>query len=197
MAVDESEVGFVDLAGGEHLAELSVGAVVFGNEDEAAGLLVEAVDDAGAEVAADFGELGEVVEEGVDEGAAVAGVVGIDCGGAGSGVDHHAGGFVDDGEVFVFEEDVEGDVFGEGVEGRGAGCAFDLDGLAAEEFLLGLGGVAVDADLAGLDEELDAGAGDVGDGVGEILVEAEVGGGGVGGEGADFWGAVLIVCFVF
>ena len=78
-----------------------------------------------------------------------------------------------------------------GMAWRGAGLwgAFDLDGFAAEEFLFGLGGVAVDADLAGFDEELDAGAGDVGNGLGEVLVEAEVGGGGVGGEGADVRGA--------
>ncbi len=113
-----------------------MGAVVFGDEDDAAGLLVEAVDDAGAEVAADAGELVEVVEEGVDEGAVVAGVVG----GAGAGVDHHAGGLVDDGEVLVFVEDVEGDVLGEGVEGRRVRSAFDLDGLAAVELLFGLGG---------------------------------------------------------
>ena len=181
IAVDQRDVGFGDLAVGEHLAELAVGAVVFGDEDDAAGLLVEAVDDAGAEVAADVGELGEVEEEGVDESAAVAGVVG----GAGAGVDHHAGGLVDDGEVSVFVEDVEGDVLGYGVEGRGMRGAFDLDGLAAVELLFGLGGVAVDADLAGFDEELDAGAADVGDGLGEVLVEAEVGGGGIGGEGAD------------
>ena len=179
--MEEGEVGLGDLAAGEHLAELAVGAVVFGDEDEAAGELVEAMDDAGAEVAADVGELGEVEEERVDEGAAVAGVVG----GAGAGVDHHAGGLVDDGEVLVFVEDVEGDVFGDGVERRGLRGAFDLDGFAAVEFLLGLGGMAVDADLAGFDEELDAGAADVGEGLGEVLVEAEVGGGGVGGEGAD------------
>jgi hypothetical protein len=45
--------------------------------------------------------------------------------------------------------------------------------------------VAVDSDLAGFDEELDAGAADVGEGLGEVLIEAEVRGGGVGGEGAD------------
>jgi hypothetical protein len=53
------------------------------------------------------------------------------------------------------------------------------------KFLFGLGGIAVDANLAGFDEELDAGAGDVGEGLGEVLVETEIGGGGVGGEGAD------------
>jgi hypothetical protein len=100
-------------------------------------------------------------------------------------VDHHAGGFVDDREVLVFVEDVEWDVFGDGVEGRGLGGAFDLDGFAAVEFLLGLGGVAVDADLAGFDEELNAGATDVRQGLGEVEIEPKVGGGGVGSEGAD------------
>ena len=60
VAVEEGDVGLGDLAAGEHLAEFAVGAVVFGDEDEAAGELVEAVDDAGAQVAADVGELGEV-----------------------------------------------------------------------------------------------------------------------------------------
>ena len=46
-----------------------MGGVVLGDEDEAGGLLVEAMDDAGAEVAADVGEIVEVEEERVDEGA--------------------------------------------------------------------------------------------------------------------------------
>jgi hypothetical protein len=100
-------------------------------------------------------------------------------------VDHHAGRLVDDSEVLVFVEDLEGDVFGNGVEGGGLRGAFDLDGFAAVEFLFGFGGMAVDADLAGFDEELDAGSADVGEGLGEVLVETEVGGSGVGGEGAD------------
>ena len=181
MAVEKGDVGLGDLSLGEHLAEFPVSAVVFGDENEAAGLFVEAVDDAGTEVAADVGEFFQVEEQGVDEGAAVACVVGR----AGSCVDHHAGGFVDDGEVFVFVEDVKGNVFGDGVKGRGLGGAFYLDGFAAVEFLLGLCQMAVDADLAGFDEELDAGAGDVGEGLGEVLVEAEIRGCGVGGEGVE------------
>jgi hypothetical protein len=164
-----------------------MGAVVFGYEDEAAGELVEAMDDAGAKIAADVREFGEVEEECVDEGAAVAGVVG----GAGSGVDHHSSGLVDDGEVLVFVEDVEGDVLGDGVEGRGLGRAFDLDGFATVEFLFGLGRIAIDADLACFDEELDAGSGDVREGLGEVEIEAEIGGGGVGGEGADCIGVLF------
>jgi hypothetical protein len=181
MAVEEGDVSFGDLTAGEHVAEFAVSAVVFGDEDEAAGELVEAMDDAGAEVAADVREFGEVEEESVDEGAPVAGVFGR----AGASVDHHAGRFVDDGEVLVFMEDSEGDVLGDGVEGRGLRGAFDLDGFAAVEFLFRLGGVAVDANLAGFDEELNAGAGDVGEGLCEVEIEAKVGGGGVSFEGAD------------
>jgi hypothetical protein len=183
------------LALGEHLGELAVGAVVFGDEDEAAGLLVEAMDDAGAEVAAYVGEFGEVKEEGVDEGASVALVQTAQGGSAGSGVDHHAGRLVDDGEVLVFVEDFERDIFGDGVEGGGLRSAFDLDGFSAVEFLFGLGEVAVDANLASLDEELDAGSGDVGESVGEVLVEAEVGGGRVGLEGTDAGGGACIGVF--
>ena len=115
MAVEESDIGLGDLALGEHLAEFAVGAVVFGDEDEAAGLFVEAMDDAGAEIAADVGEIVEVEQQCVDEGAAVAGFVVC----AGAGMDHHAGGFVDDGEMFVFVEDFEGNVFRGGMKGFG------------------------------------------------------------------------------
>jgi hypothetical protein len=181
VAVQEGEIGFRDLPLGEHLAELAMGAVVFGDEDEAAGLLVEAMDDAGAEIAAYVGEFGEVEEKRVDQGASVAFVVRD----TRAGVDHHAGGFVDDGEVLVFVKDFEGDVFGNGVEGGGLRGAFDLDGFAAVEFLFRLGGVAVDADLVGFDEELNPGAGDVGEGLGEVLIETEIGGGGVCDEAAD------------
>ena len=91
----------------------------------------------------------------------------------GAGVDAHAGGLVDDGEVVVLEDDVERDGFGGGVEGFGPGRAGEDDGLAGCELVLGLGGAAVDEHLAAVDEELHAGAGDLRDGLGEVLVEAE------------------------
>ena len=169
--MDEGDVGFAHAAVGEHFAELAVGGVVFGDEDDAAGLLVEAMDDAGAQVAVDCERLLKWRRRAL---TSVPWVRSFGSACSGSGVDHHAGGLVDDGEVVVFVDDVERDVFGEGVEGFGARGAFDLDGLAADELLFGLGGLAVDADLAGFDEELDAGAGDVGDGLGEVLVEAQV-----------------------
>jgi len=194
VSVDEGDIGLFELAGGEHLAELAMRAVVFGNEDDSAGLFVEAVDDARAEFAADLRELVEVMEESVDEGSAVA-LVDFSRGSvAGAGVDHHACGLVDDGQVLVLVKDVEGDVLGEGVERWRVGSAFDLDLLAALEFELGFGWLAVDANLSVLDEQLDAGAGDIGDGLGKVLVEAEAGGLGGCGEGA---GTVLGFVFNF
>ena len=50
--VDKGDVGLADLARREELGELAVGGVVFGDDDEAAGVLVETVDDAGAKFAA-------------------------------------------------------------------------------------------------------------------------------------------------
>src|SRR5580704_15835942 len=69
VAVGECDVGLVHLAGGEHLAQLAVGYVVLGDDDGAGGLLVEAVHDARAQGAAYVGELGEMKQEGIDEGA--------------------------------------------------------------------------------------------------------------------------------
>ena len=173
VAVDECKVGLVDLAVGEHFAKLAVGGVVFGDEDEAGGLLIEAMHDAGPEVAVEVGEPVEVVEERVDEGAMGTriGSLGIG-GGPGSSVDRHPGGFVDYGEVVVFEEDVERNVFRKGVKRCRAGSAFDLDRFAASQFEAGPGRPSVDADLAGVDEELNAGAGDVRDGLSEVLIKA-------------------------
>ena len=50
--------------------EKGVGRVVLGGDDETAGVPVDAVDDAGALLAADAGEtVAAVVEQGVDQGA--------------------------------------------------------------------------------------------------------------------------------
>src|SRR5450432_565982 len=106
-----------------------MGGVVFGDYDKTAGFFVQTVDDAGAEVAADLGERAETVQQSVDQGTAIA--VGV--GGAGAGVDHHAGGFVDDGEVGVFVDDVERDFFGDGAQGRAFDVAEDFDFFSAAE----------------------------------------------------------------
>jgi hypothetical protein len=110
-------------------------------------------------------------------------------------VDHHAGWFVDDGEMFVFVEDVERYVFGCGMERRRLRRAFNLNGLAAVELLFGFGGMTIHADLAGFDEELDSGSGDIREGLGQVLIEAKIGCGWVGEEGARAGGAGYIGVF--
>src|SRR5580704_14278455 len=133
------------------------------------------MDDAGPEIAADSGKFVEMEEERIDERPLIARVGFAGSGSSGSRVDHHAGGLVDDGEVLILVADIEGDVFGCRVEGWRLRRAFDLDGFATVEFELGLGRLAVDADLAGINEELDARPRDVWECLGEVLVEAEVG----------------------
>ena len=172
-AVNEGDVGLFELATREHLAELAVGAVVLGDDDDAAGLLVEAVDDSGAEFAAEVRELVEVMQQRVDEGSAVALVSFPGSGGSRAGVNHQSGGLVDDGEVLVLVEDGERDVLGEGVEWRWVRGAFDLDRFPALQLEFCFRWLSIDADLTVFDEELDACAGDIGYGLSEVLIEAE------------------------
>jgi hypothetical protein len=142
-AVDQREVAFAQAALAEHLAELAVRKVVFGDDDEAAGLLVQPVHDAGAQLAADLRQaFAEVEEQGVDQRAAVV------LRRAAAGVDHHAGGLVDDGEVGILIDDGERYVLGSGVERLRLGVALDLNQLAAFELQLRFAGFGVDGDLA-------------------------------------------------
>ena len=65
--MDEREIGLAHLATGKHLAESEMGGVVAGDDDEAAGLLVEAVDDAGTQWASGGRKLLVMIEESVDK----------------------------------------------------------------------------------------------------------------------------------
>ncbi len=154
-----------------------MGDVVSGDENQAAGFLVEPVHDAGTGLAADLGKLSEMVQQGVDQRATIAVVVGR----ARPGVHHHAGRLVDDGEVVVLVNDVERNVFGHGAQRRRHGIAEDSDGLAALELQRRLGRLAVDQRLLFFQQQLHAGAAGVGELRGEELVEALPGG--LGGDG--------------
>ncbi len=125
-----------------------MGRVILGDQDDAGGLLVQTVDDAGTKVATHLGERIQVVQQRVDQRAVVAHVLRR----SRSGMHHHSGRLVDDRQVLVLMQDVERDVLREGVQRLRTGGAFDLDGLATRQLELRLGRVAVDADLAGLDQ---------------------------------------------
>ena len=185
-----AKIGLVDFASGEHLAQLAVGHVIFRYDDGTGGLLIEAVDDAGAEAAGDVGEggSGHVEEERVDEGSRVSIVVRR----ASTGVNHHAGVLVDYGEVLVFEEDAERDVLGSSVERLRLGLALDLDAFSSFELVLCFRDCGVDTYLASVDEHLHAGAGDVRQSLREIGVDSESGGRGVGCETAHRIGVFVV-----
>ena len=152
------------------LREGLVGLVVLGDDHQAAGPLVEAVDNAVALFAADGGEADPLVLEPVDEGRLLD---------AGGGVDRDAAGLVEDEQVVIFVDDrhVEIDLqrrtllrFGEG----------DVYRLAPFELEARFGnGFAVDRHGSLLDELCDLVAGNA-DAVGQEGVEAL---GGVDGKG--------------
>jgi hypothetical protein len=93
-----------------------------------------------------------VVKQGVYERAAIALVFG----GPGPGVDHHAGGLVDDSEVGVFVEDVEWDIFGDGSQWRARCRRHDGDAFATAKFQGGPGRFIVHEHFLLGDELLDA-----------------------------------------
>ena len=76
--------------------------IVFGYDQQSRRVLVDAVDDAGAALAADAGKtLAAVIQQGVDERAVLV---------AGRGMHHHAARLVHDDEIVVLVHDVERDV---------------------------------------------------------------------------------------
>ena len=93
---DQHHVLFLDLPVGELAGQLGVGGVVLGDDHHPRGAAVEAVDDAGALLAADAAEARDVVQQCVDQGAA---------GVAYGRVDDHAGRLVHHHQVGVVMND--------------------------------------------------------------------------------------------
>lgn len=196
-AVAEGHVGFLDGSVFELAGESPVGLFGLGDEHDAGGVTVEAVEDAGAPAGGGWvADCGLRIGGGCGPGAGGGWwgcVFGADAaGGEGEtllvavvdesvdegsgpftagGVDDEVGLFVEGEEVLVFVEDVEGDGFGdEFVDGLGWGDHFD------EVAVLGVVGGFDDASVGGdeavTDDALDAGAGEVADAIDEVLVEA-------------------------
>jgi hypothetical protein len=118
-APHEGEVFLLDGVGGELGDEGGDGLFVLGDDEDAGGVFVEAMDDAGAEFAADAARSVQWWRRALTRVSAAW------PGGGG----RRGRGFVEDDEVGVFVEDVEGDVGGEeadgfgGREGAGEGVA--------------------------------------------------------------------------
>ncbi len=99
LAAHDRLVNFFNLPSGELCRKREVGLVVFGDDEAAAGVLVEPVHDAGPGHAADAAERPlAMVEQGVDERMFLV---------AGGGMHDQPGGFVQNQQGFVLEQDVE------------------------------------------------------------------------------------------
>lgn len=159
LAVDQRPVDLVDGAAEEGALEVAAAAAAAAEDEDAGGLAVDAVGELPAVPLAEAGA------EEVREGVAVV---------AGGGVDGETGGLVEDEEVGVLVEHgvVEDD------RGLARGGALDHEALAEADPLggaaEGLAGVGA-ADAAGVDDLLDAGAGEAGDPAGDEAIEAEAG----------------------
>ncbi len=128
-------------------------AIVLGHDDQAAGVLVEPMHDAGPQFAAGGGERLEAVQQRVDQRAAAARIVGC---WPEPGMHHHAGRLVDHGEVRIFEDHAQRNVFSHGLERRRMRLAGNGDGFAAAQFVRSLGARAVHEHIALLQQKLHA-----------------------------------------
>ena len=97
------------------LRQADVGSIILGHHQQAAGVLVDAVHDAGADLAADTGQAAPAMpQQGVDQGAVRV---------AGGRVHHHALGLVDHQQVGVLIHDIQRDLLRNGLDGL---CVRDL-----------------------------------------------------------------------
>ena len=94
------------------MCQAGVGQIVLRRDEAAAGFLVEPVDDAGSQFAADAAEILAVMQQRVDQRA-----IGV----ARGGMDDKAGGFVDHDEMLVLEQDIERDVLRQRGDRLGSG----------------------------------------------------------------------------
>jgi hypothetical protein len=142
-------VCFQDAAGTELAGEGEMGSIVLCDHHAAAGVAIEAMNDAGTGDASDAAELTlAVVQEGMDKGAMIM---------AGGGMGHHARGFIKHEQIVIFEQNAQGNEFG--FRGRGArGGPMDDDALAGLGWGSGFHGVTIDTDVAFADEALNGSA---------------------------------------
>jgi len=152
-SIDESEVGFFDIPGGELIGERAVGLFGFRDHKNSGSFLVESVDDAWTLRSAHDLDARAVVKEAVGKGAFAV---------SRARVDDESGGFVEDEEVFILEKNAQRHLLCG--EGRGGGFLGDFQnhGVPFAQNERGFGGIAVHERTAVADETLQAGTGKIG-----------------------------------
>jgi len=142
---NERDVLFLNLAIVKLARKLLVRGVVFRDHHHAGGTSIQAVHDAGPQLTTDPAEIGQVMEQGVDERAGSM---------ARRGMYHHAGWFVEHGEIRILVKDIEGERLGFDVGGLRREEAY-VNTIALMERQVGAGGSPGDADAAVHDQLLD------------------------------------------
>ena len=122
-SMDQGDVGFLHRSPGELRGQISMGGVGARDQKNAAGIAVQAMDDAGAFVTAYLRERLEVMQQCVDEGSGVI---------ARAGVDDESGGFIYGDQIDVRVQNLNRDIFGECLERFEAG-GFHGNALSAPE----------------------------------------------------------------
>ena len=140
------------LAGSDALLDLHLqlhqGFLAFGHHDAAGGVLIEAMDDAGAHLPTDAGQIGAVVQQRIHQGAVLV---------AGGRVHREAGGLVEHDQMPVFKQHIQGDVLGQQI-GKGLGRGHPkLHLIARAQGGLGAAHHPIHPHVAGIDELLNAG----------------------------------------
>jgi len=162
-AVHDGAVPLVDRARLELGLQRAQGRLGLGDDEAARGVAVEAVDDAGAQFAADADQVLHLMEQAVHDGGV---------GDAGPRVDRDAGRLVDDQEVRVVVEHRHGQVDRLQL-GRADLGQIDDDRRAQRRSFGRLRGAAIDADVTLVDQLLDPRARQFWKAHGEQLVEAQ------------------------
>jgi hypothetical protein len=161
-AVDDGEVFFFDGAVLELPCDLPLRDVVFGDDHNAGGVAVEAMDDAGSEFAQAGRQLAGIMSQGIDQRSVSV---------AAGWMDDEVGGLVDDNQIVVLINDVERHLFGRNLL-RGQFGQCHLNDVAGVEDEAGLDDLAVDFDGAGGDLSLEHCAAEVCEPVVEVLIDA-------------------------
>jgi len=158
---DEREIDFSHCAGGKLFRQIAVGRVVLGNDEGAAGFLVETMHDAGPFLSADPGKILAMREERVHKGSLLM---------AGAGMNDEPGRLVEHEEIVVLEQNVERYRLGLGV------ALFNLrlahfDNVAGPNRVAWSRRLSVQSDEFFPDQRLEPGAGERREGQGERAVE--------------------------
>ncbi len=144
------------------MGQILMRRVVLCHEKHAAGIAIEAMDDAGTEIACGAGKAGEVMQQGIDQRSRMH---------AGARVDDHTGGLIDGDDVGIIIEHGEGDRLGRSVQRSGIG-GVDVNPVGGADDMRRAGSISVDQHAACTDPILYARPADAGKAAVQGVIEA-------------------------